>query len=167
MSKSKQGFTLIELMIVIAIIGILATMSIPTNYNALVKVQMTEGLNLAEGVKKAVTEYYVTHQTFPENNQVAGVPLPEHLIGNFVKGIRVEKGAIHVELGHRIHNHLKGRVLTLRPAIVTANPTSPISWLCGYAEPVEGMTAQGENHTTVPVLYLSFDCRAWKNTPLS
>jgi type IV pilus assembly protein PilA len=50
----------------------------------------------------------------------------------------------------------------LRPAIVTANPNSPISWLCGYAEPVNGMSAIGKNHTTVPSLYLSPACRVWK-----
>lgn len=161
--KSHRGFTLIELMIVVAIMGILATLSIPTNYNFLVRTQMTEALNLSDGLKKAITDYYMAKHTFPENNEKAGVPLPEHLIGNFVTSIRIDNGAIHIALGNRVHNSLKGRVLTLRPAVVTANPTSPISWLCGYAEPVTGMTAQGENHTDIPVLYLAFECRAWKS----
>jgi type IV pilus assembly protein PilA len=98
---------------------------------------------------------------FPADNPTANVPKPEHLIGNFVTGVQVENGAIHISLGNRINAHVEGKVLSLRPAIVTENPSSPISWLCGYAEAVPGMTAIGENRTTVPSLYLSPACRAW------
>jgi type IV pilus assembly protein PilA len=83
------------------------------------------------------------------------------LFGNFVTGIQVKEGAIHITLGNRINAHVEGKVLSLRPATVAANPGSPISWVCGYAEPVNGMTAIGENNTTVPSLYLSLACRAW------
>lgn len=162
MLKLKQGFTLIELMIVVAIIGILGSMAIPTYQDFIIRAQITEAMNLADGVKKAITNHYLANQTFPMDNQAAGVPQPEHLIGNFVTGVKVENGAIHVTLGNRINAHVKGKVLSLRPATVTENPSSPMSWLCGYAEPVNGMTAVGSNDTSVPSLYLSPACRAWK-----
>lgn len=162
MFKFQYGFTLIELMIVIAIIGILGSMAIPTYQDFIIRAQINEAMTLSEGVKKSITNYYVTQQKFPSDNQTAGVPKSDHLIGNFVTRVQVENGAIHVTLGNRINAHVKGKVLSLRPATVTANPSSPISWLCGYAEPVNGMTAMGENHTTVPSLYLSPACRAWK-----
>jgi len=162
MFKFQRGFTLIELMIVIAIIGILGSMAIPTYQDFIIRAQINEAMTLSEGVKKSITDYYVANQSFPSDNQTVGVPKPAHLIGNFVTGVQVKNGAIHVTLGNRINAHVKGKVLSLRPATVTANPSSPISWLCGYAEPVNGMGAIGENHTTVPSLYLSPACRAWK-----
>jgi type IV pilus assembly protein PilA len=164
MLKLKQGFTLIELMIVVAIIGILGSMAIPTYQDFIIRAQITEAMNLADGVKKAITHFYVANQTFPMDNQAAGVPHPEHLIGNFVTGVKVENGAIHVTLGNRINAHVEGNVLSLRPAFVTENPSSPMSWLCGFAEPVDGMTAVGDNYTSVPSLYLSPACRAWKDS---
>jgi type IV pilus assembly protein PilA len=158
----KQGFTLIELMVVIAIISIMASMAIPTYQDIIIRTQIKEAMLLSEGVKQSIYEYYVTNQSFPANNLTAHVPKSEYLIGNFVTGIKIENGAIHISLGNRINELVKGKHLTIRPAIVTENPTSPISWLCGYAEAVNGMTAIGKNNTTVLGIYLSPKCRTWK-----
>jgi len=166
MNKLKKGFTLIELMIVVAIIGILGSMAIPTYQNFVIRAQVVEAMNLAEGIKKSVTEYYATHQTFPTDNQTLQVPLPQHLIGNFVTGVEVKEGGIHITLGHRVNALVESKIVSLRPAIVKENPSSPISWLCGYAEAVPGMVEQGINQTTVPAFYLSPECHAWKNQTL-
>jgi len=156
-----KGFTLIELMIVVAIIGILATMSVPTFQDRIIRAQISEALTLTEGIKKTITEYYSFTQQFPLNNQEANLPKPEHLIGNFIKSMSIEKGAIHVKLGNRINSRIAGKMLTLRPAVVSGSPTSPISWLCGNAKAVNGMEAVGENKTNVPELYLMIECRTW------
>ncbi|MFK5969364.1 MAG: pilin [Candidatus Marithrix sp.] len=164
MLKLQQGFTLIELMIVVAIIGILGSMALPTYQDFIIRAQVAEAMNLTASIKKSINNYYIANQAFPTNNQIAGVPKPEHLIGNFVTGIEVKNGVIHIDLGNRINAQVNDKVLSLQPAIVTANPSSPIAWLCGYAEPVNGMTAVGKNHTTIPSLYVSLDCRSWKES---
>jgi len=159
---TKRGFTLIELMIVVAIIGILGTMVVPTYQDFVIRSQIAEAMQLSDGVKKKVTAYYADNKRFPVDNTEAGVPQSQHLIGNYVKSVNVEQGVIHITLGHRIHAQVKDKILSLQPAIVAANPDSPISWTCGYAQAVEGMTAQGSNKTDVPAPYLLLSCREWK-----
>ncbi len=162
MRGTAKGFTLIELMIVVAIMGILASMAIPTYQDYIIRGQISEATGLADGIKKSITEYYQTHRRFPENNQAAGVPEARQLIGNFVTAMRVENGAIHITLGNRVNLNARDKLLTLRPASVEGSPQSPISWLCGYAEAVDGMQAAGENRTDLPAIYLSPACRTWK-----
>ena len=155
--KSK-GFTLIELMVVISIIGILAAVALPQYSKYMQRAELVDPLAMAAVIREDVTVYYLENRRFPANNEQAGVPASQFLIGNRVTGITVNNGAIHISLGNKASQPLQNTVLTFRPAVVTGSPTSPIAWLCGFDEPVTGMQAIGENRTTVPKDVLPSAC---------
>ena len=125
---------------------------------AVIRAQVVEALNLAAEVKVAVAEYYASMGQLPVDNQAAGLPSPEQLIGNYVTSLTVENGAVHIALGNQVDSSLAGKQLSLRPATIAANPYGSISWVCGYTSPAAGMTAQGTNRTSVPAMYLPAQC---------
>ena len=85
MKRHQSGFTLIELMIVVAIIGILIAVGIPQYQNYVARAQATEGLSLLSGAKTAVAEYVMTHGSFPESNSDAGLSEAITISGQYVK----------------------------------------------------------------------------------
>ncbi len=145
----NRGFTLIELMVVVAVVAILATITIPSILNQRLRSQVAEGVHTADTIRDSVTNYYTYNLSFPSDNSEAGVPLPEFLISNTVTRIEIEDGAIHITFGNKVSKPLQGKILSLRPAVVTGSPSSPISWLCGLDTPVSGMKAVGENKTDI------------------
>ena len=89
MNKVQQGFTLIELMIVVAIIGILAAVAIPAYQDYTVRAQVTEGLGLASAGKTAVSEFFATNAALPASNSAAGMAVDESISGNHVDKVTV------------------------------------------------------------------------------
>ena len=154
----NRGFTLIELMVTIVIISILATITIPSFLISRQRSDVAEALRMADTIREDVTAYYYYNLSFPANNNKAGVPEPDLLIGNNVTRIEIEDGAIHITLGNKVSKLLQGKILSLRPAIVTGSPKSPISWLCGSDSAVTGMEAVGENKTDLDNAIVPASC---------
>lgn len=154
-----NGFTMIELMMVVATIGILAAVALPAYGDYVVRARLTEALTLATTGKEGIQDFYKHYLAFPADNESAGIPPSDKIIGGNVTAVEVIDGAIHVELGNRIGEELQGAILSLRPAIVPGSPASPISWLCGYDGPVDGMEAIGENRTDIRRNLLPAACR--------
>ena len=157
--KNNNGFTLIELMIVIAIIWILTTMAMPSLQDQMIRTQVKEAFNLAEIAKSGIEEHYKEKKKFPEDNAGAGLPAPEKIIGNFVTNVDISNGVINITLGNRVNKNVLGKKITIRPAIVKDAPVVPITWVYGYASVPAGMTVTGENSTDILARHLPVSSR--------
>ena len=127
MKKVQQGFTLIELMIVVAIIGILAAVAVPMYLDYTIRSQIAEGLNLSGGAKVAVTEFTQDRGVFPTNNAEAGLEAAANIQGKFVTSVTVADDVITVQYGNDVNVQILGETITL-----TADTTTPgsVRWVC-------------------------------------
>ena len=160
MTARGGGFTLIEMMVVVAIIAILALMALPNYQDKIVRDQIAEALPLADVAKPPIAAAWIVTQMFPADNAGAGLPPAEKIVSNFISSTSVQNGAIHLTFGNRANGLIKGKVLTLRPAVVEDAPVVPVAWICGNAPVPDKMAVKGENRTNIPVAYLPFKCRA-------
>ncbi|MFZ6772670.1 pilin [Undibacterium sp. SXout7W] len=157
--KKIAGFTLLEMMAVIAVIAILAAMAIPSYLIKLVKEQIEIALPLADIAKKPIAFAWQSDQKFPLDNAATGIPAADKIVNNYVSAITVQDGVIHITFGNRANGVIKGKILSLRPAVVEDAPVVPVTWVCGNAEAPEKMTVKGNNLTSVPAEYLPLICR--------
>ncbi|HGG8067965.1 TPA: pilin [Neisseria meningitidis] len=144
MNTLQKGFTLIELMIVIAIVGILAAVALPAYQDYTARAQVSEAILLAEGQKSAVTEYYLNHGIWPANNSSAGVATSADIKGKYVAGVKVEKGVITATMASsNVNNEIKGKKLSLW----AKRQAGSVKWFCG--QPVARANANGANNDEV------------------
>ena len=142
MKKQNAGFTLIELMIVVAIIGILASMAIPAYTSYTVRSQIAEGLNLASPVKTAVAEFNYDNGAFPTNNAAATLGAPTDYSGNYVSEISVNGAVISIRYGNQANAQISNETVTL----TASSSNGSLTWDC----------ASGG---TIPITLLPSVCR--------
>jgi type IV pilus assembly protein PilA len=164
LKKVQKGFTLIELMIVIAIIGILAAIAIPAYQNYTIRSQVTEGLSLADGWKTAISEFYAQNGSFPTTWNSSGgttaVAVTASSVGKYVSAITVSaSGEIVVTYaGSQVNAKLSGQKLGMTPGL---DSNYDVIWVCGTAtQPTNVSFTAGATSTSVSAAYLPNSCHA-------
>nr|WP_101186181.1 pilin [Neisseria meningitidis] len=161
MNTLQKGFTLIELMIVIAIVGILAAVALPAYQDYTARAQVSEAILLAEGQKSAVTEYYLNHGTWPANNSSAGVATSADIKGKYVKSVEVKNGVITAQMASsNVNNEIKDKKLSLW----AKRQDGSVKWFCGQpvtrnANATEVTAATGTGTNKIDTKHLPSTCR--------
>jgi type IV pilus assembly protein PilA len=146
MKTMQKGFTLIELMIVVAIIAILAAIAIPAYQNYLIRAQVSEGSVLADGAKTAMAEFYSNTGHFPTTNASAGLALATSISGKYTTGVNVgtTQGVVAAAFGNQANTVLTGKFF----ALSSIPSGGSVAWSCSNV-----------TYTTVPLQYLPTSCR--------
>ncbi|HEZ6936650.1 TPA: pilin [Neisseria meningitidis] len=158
MNTLQKGFTLIELMIVIAIVGILAAVALPAYQDYTARAQVSEAILLAEGQKSAVTEYYLNHGEWPKNNTSAGVASSSTIKGKYVKEVTVANGVITATmLSSGVNKEIQGKKLSLW----AKRQDGSVKWFCGQPVTRAGTddTVAADNTGKINTKHLPSTCR--------
>jgi type IV pilus assembly protein PilA len=167
LKQVQKGFTLIELMIVVAIIGILAAIAIPAYQDYTVRSQVTEGMNLASAVKAGVAEYYAQTGAWPTDMTLAGGDKTKLPSGKYVTSIDIKTaGTLLITSGGDANTNLGTKTLALQPRL---SPNMDVVWLCGYNKTSAATAATlsdptvpapaADTNTSVTAKYLPASCR--------
>ena len=122
-------------------------------------VQVKEGMPLADVAKRGVETVYAVSGKMPANNADAGVPPPDKIISQMVTSVTVKDGAVTLVFGNNAGDSIKGKKLTLRPAIVPGFPAVPASWICADVAVPPKMELKGVDETDIPVAWRPVECR--------
>ncbi|EMT4027232.1 pilin [Neisseria gonorrhoeae] len=164
MNTLQKGFTLIELMIVIAIVGILAAVALPAYQDYTARAQVSEAILLAEGQKSAVTEYYLNNGEWPENNTSAGVASASDIKGKYVKSVTVTNGVVTAQMNPSgVNKEIKGKRLSLW----AKRENGSVKWFCGQpvqrgagnAGKADDVTKAGNDNEKINTKHLPSTCR--------
>ena len=168
MKKMQQGFTLIELMIVVAIIGILAAVALPAYQDYTIRAQITEGPAMTGGLKSAIGDFYSAKGAWPTDNAeaICGVtPAPSTCTGsastdnkgNYISEVEVIDGGMQITFGNKANAKIAAKTLAIVPGVDAAGN---ISWICGTAATPTGVTkATSTAATDVDSRYLPSSCK--------
>ena len=123
---AQKGFTLIELMITVAIVGILAAVALPAYQDYTIRAQITEGMSLAAGAKSTVAEFHSNKGVLPVTNAAAGY---SGAVGKYVSAVAIGAGGvITATMGGAANSNITGTFVTLTPAEDAA--TGVLRWTC-------------------------------------
>ena len=162
--RREHGFTLIELMIVVAIIGILASLAISAYQTYTVRAQVTEGINFAAAAKVPIVDAHTNEGVPPAGRVEAGLsPNAADNSGSFVTQVEIVNGRIDVTFGNQAHVDIQGDTLSLTPYVT---PGNVVVWRCGNAAaPAGNLLGTGSGVVaahqapTVESRYLPSSCR--------
>ncbi|CWP41224.1 pilin [Neisseria meningitidis] len=160
MNTLQKGFTLIELMIVIAIVGILAAVALPAYQDYTARAQVSEAILLAEGQKSAVTEYYLNHGIWPGDNSSAGVATSTDIKGKYVKSVEVKNGVVTATMASsNVNNEIKGKKLSLW----AKRQNGSVKWFCGQpvtrAKATDADVTAANGNEKIDTKHLPSTCR--------
>ena len=133
-ARCNRGFSMIEAMVALAIVGILAALAAPWLYSGVVRDQVVESACAdRRGQEEGGADSGQRAGAMPADNVEAGLPAPDKMVGNYVKSVTVRDGVIEVVFGNKASRLITDKVLTFRPAVVDDAPVVPVAWVCGLA----------------------------------